>query len=67
MKQFKVQKTDLKHDGKYYNEGQVAKFNEEDENVIKLVEAGILVESKEKVKAEDKKDDTTKADDKDKK
>lgn len=67
MKLFKVEKTDLKHDGKFYNEGTVAKFDEESESVKKLVEAGILVESKEKVKAEDKKNDPTKTDDKDKK
>jgi hypothetical protein len=69
MKLFKVQKTDLKLDGEYYNEGESYEFDEKKKDVKKLVAAGILVgakgeeksEEKEKTKAETKAEEKEKA------
>ena len=69
MKLFKVQKTDLKHDEEYYNEGETYEFDEKNKAVKKLVADGILVgakgeeksEEKEKTKAETKAEEKEKA------
>lgn len=51
----KVQKTDLKLDGKLYEENQVYEFDEKKKEVKNLMDKGILVKAESEPKQETKK------------